>query len=161
MFIVRRSSALVAVAFAVCTMGLAQRAFAQGPLPPPSAAPARPFAVEYYYKVKWGHQEEFIELYKKNHYPILQRLQKMGYIREMSAAYPINHAGEEKRWDFRFTIVFKDAIAALPDEALDALIVKELYPDQATFEKEEQRRFELLIEHMDVPIQVDDLSKWP
>lgn len=82
----------------------------------------------------------------------------MGHILEMSAAFPVNHAGEDKRWDFRFTIVYRDAIAAHeePSEAL----VKELFPDQAAFRKEEQRRFELLIEHMDIAIAIDDLKSW-
>ncbi|MEP7338875.1 MAG: hypothetical protein ABI977_14165, partial [Acidobacteriota bacterium] len=31
-------------------------------------------------------------------------------------------------------------------------IVKKLYPDQATFKREEQRRFEILIAHWDVPL---------
>lgn len=161
MSIVRLRTDLASLLVALVVMGFSHRAAAQAPAVTPSTAAAQPLAVEYYYKVKWGHQEEFLDLYKKNHYPILKRLQKLGYIREMSAAFPINHAGEDKRWDFRFTIVFKDAVAALPDAALDAAIVKELYPDQETFKKEEQRRFELLIEHMDVPIEVDDLAKWP
>ena len=33
----------------------------------------RPFAVEYYYTVKWGHTDEFIRLFKKNHYPLLKK----------------------------------------------------------------------------------------
>lgn len=122
------------------------------------AAPA-PFTVEYYYKVRWGHFDEFLELYKKNHYPILQRLQHMGRIVSMSVAYPINHAGEANRWDMRFTIVWKDAATA-HDDFDSSAIVKELYPDQTKFKAEEQRRFELLIEHMDVPVFVEDPAKW-
>ncbi|PYX63532.1 MAG: hypothetical protein DMG78_31585, partial [Acidobacteria bacterium] len=30
----------------------------------------QPFAIEYYYKAKWGHAEEFLALFKKNHYPV-------------------------------------------------------------------------------------------
>jgi hypothetical protein len=30
-----------------------------------------PYVVEYYYKAKWGHAEEFLALFKKNHYPVL------------------------------------------------------------------------------------------
>ena len=26
----------------------------------------------YFYRVTWGHQEEFVELFKKNHYPVLK-----------------------------------------------------------------------------------------
>ena len=32
----------------------------------------KPFVVEYYYKAKWGHADEFIRLFKKNHYPHMQ-----------------------------------------------------------------------------------------
>jgi len=38
-------------------------------------------------------------------------------------------------------------------------IVKRLYPDQATFKKEEQRRFEILDAHWDVPLNELDLDK--
>ena len=31
------------------------------------------FTVENYYKVKWGHADEFISLWKVNHYPLLKK----------------------------------------------------------------------------------------
>jgi len=123
---------------------------------PPSA---KPFAVEYYYKVKWGYFDEFMDLYVRNHYPILQRQQQTGRIVSMSAAYPVNHASEPARWDFRFTIVWKDAATA-HDDFDPSAILKELYPDQEKFKKEEQRRFELLLEHTDIPVVLDDLAQW-
>ena len=119
-----------------------------------------PFPVEYYYKVRWGHFDEFLELYQKNHYPILQRLQEQGEILEMSAVSPFYHAGEGARWDFRFTIVWKNASVAHDLDADREPILQELYPDRATFAAEEQRRFELLEEHMDVPIVVHDIAEW-
>ena len=30
-----------------------------------------PFSVEYYYKIRWGHVDEWMALYRKNHYPVL------------------------------------------------------------------------------------------
>jgi hypothetical protein len=128
---------------------------------PAAQAPAasRPYAVEYYYKVKWGHFDEFMELYRRNHYPILLREQALGRILRMEAAFPRNHAGEANRWDMRFTIVWKDV--TMTADAFDTSgIIKELYPDQAKFKAEEQRRFEILVEHIDVPVRVDDLSGW-
>jgi len=123
-----------------------------------AAAPAT-FTVEYYYKIKWGFQSEWMELYKRNHYPVLLEQQKLGRIVRMSAVTPVNHAGEASRWDFRFTIVWKDA--AIAHDGFDSgAIIKALYPDQERFRKEEQRRFELLLEHMDIPVAVDDLSSW-
>ena len=41
-----------------------------------SAVPAaqdKPYVVEYYYKAKWGYADEFLTLFKKNHYPLLKR----------------------------------------------------------------------------------------
>ena len=146
---------LVAAALPVARLSSVEQtpaAISQGPS-------SRPFAVEYYYQVQWGHFDEFMELYKRNHYPILQRQQKLGRIISMSATYPVYHAGEAKRWDMRFTIVWKDAATA-NDDFDSSGIIKELYPDQVKFRKEEQRRFELLVEHMDVPVNVDDLAGW-
>lgn len=155
-----RRSVFVTLALAaiVSTHASRQVVFAQAGPQPSVISTAKPFVFEFYYKVKWGYLDEFLALYKKNHYPILQRLHKLGHILEMSAAFPVNHAGEEKRWDFRFTIVYRDALAA--HEETNAALVRELFPDQATFTKEEQRRFELLVEHMDVAITVDDLKGW-
>ena len=119
----------------------------------------KPFAVEYYYKVKWGHFAEFMELYKRNHYPVLEKLQEQGDIVEMRAAYPFYHSGEDSRWDFRFTIVWKNVEIAHADADRTA-ILEELYPDQEKFEAEEQRRFQILLEHTDVPIVEEDFAGW-
>ena len=39
-----------------------------------------PFVVEYYYKTKWGYADEFIRLFKKNHYPVLKKQMENGRI---------------------------------------------------------------------------------
>ncbi len=41
---------------------------------PPQVGIGQPYTVEYYYKVQWGHQEEFLQLFLKNHYPVLEKL---------------------------------------------------------------------------------------
>lgn len=109
------------------------------------------FVVEYYYKTKWGYADEFLRLFKKNHLPVLKKQIEMGRMTRVKVEKPRYHATEDGRWDFRVTIVFKNAATAFapsPEEE----IVKQLYPDQETFKKEEQRRFEILISHWDVPI---------
>ena len=148
---------LIAPAAIVPTLLWARRELSAQARP---AAAARPFTVEYYYKVRWGHFAEFKELYQRNHYPLLKRYQQMGRIVSMSAAYPVYHAGEGARWDMRFTIVWKDAATA-HDDFDQTPTIRELYPDQAKFRAEEQRRFELLVEHIDVPVVIDDWSGWP
>ena len=111
----------------------------------------QPFVVEYYYKAKWGYADEFIQLFKKNHYPILKKQVELGRMLQVTAVRPRYHTTEEGRWDYRVTIVFKNAAAATDNSGEDALI-KQLYPDQATYRREEQRRFEILIAHWDVPL---------
>lgn len=121
----------------------------------PDAAAAqapKPYAVEYYYRVRWGHLDEFLGLYRKNHYPVLKKEMELGRILEVRAVTPQHHLPEESRWDLKVTIVFRDARTA--NEEFDAgPIVRELYPDQETFQREEQRRFQLLEAHWDVPLR--------
>ena len=120
-----------------------------GAAAPPTADD--PFVVEYYYKVRWGHQEEFLTLFRKNHLPILEKERAMGRILEIRAVAPRYHGTEESRWDYRVTIVFRDVAAAF-SPGLSEAERRQLYPDQATFAREEQRRFEILEAHWDVPV---------
>ena len=124
-----------------------------------STATAQPFVVEYYYKTSWGALDEFRSLFRKNHYPVLMKEQALGRIVRVAIDYPRYHATEDGRWDMRVTIVFKDAATALAPFDNSA-ILKELYPDQATFQKEERRRFELLDAHWDLPVRAEDLATW-
>lgn len=109
------------------------------------------FTVEYYYKTKWGYADEFLQLFKKNHLPVLKKQVEMGRLTRIKIEKPRYHATEDGRWDFRVTLVFKSAAVAFSPSP-EAEIIKQLYPDQATFKKEEARRFEILIAHWDVPL---------
>jgi hypothetical protein len=130
------------------------------PLQNGAAADAKdePYVVEYYYKVKWGHAEEFLTLFKKNHYPVLKKEIEMGRILRVSVISPRLHGTEDGRWDYRVTIVFKSAAIANDNFDSEAL-ARQLYPDQETFKKEEQRRFEILDAHWDLPIKDVQLDK--
>ncbi len=119
----------------------------------------RPFVVEYYYKAKWGHADEFIRLFKKNHYPVLKKQVESGRMLRVSAVKPRYHATEEGRWDYRVTIVFKNVETAFAPASEEEAIKKELFPDQATFHAEEERRFEILQAHWDVPIDDVELEQ--
>ncbi len=130
----------------------------------PSALPAqtadtsgKPFVVEYYYKAKWGSADEFLQLFKKNHYPLLKKQVEMGRMLKVWMDQPRYHTTEDGRWDYRVTIVFKTSTVANEPFDEDA-IKKQLWPDQATYQKEEQRRFEILLSHWDLPIRTLDLE---
>lgn len=117
----------------------------------------QPFAVEYYYKAKWGYAEEFLRLFKKNHYPVLKKQVEMGRMLKVWMGQPRYHATEDGRWDYRVTIVFKNATVANEPFDEDAL-KKQLFPDQETYAKEEQRRFAILDAHWDLPLKAVDLD---
>jgi hypothetical protein len=117
----------------------------------------QPYAIEYYYKAKWGHADEFLTLFKKNHYPVLKKEMELGRMLKVTMATPRYHATEDGRWDFRVTIVFKNATIA-NDNFDSGALIKQMYPDQETYKKEEQRRFEILESHSDVPIKDVDLD---
>jgi hypothetical protein len=124
--------------------------FAQAPKP-------KPYVVEYYYKAKWGHAQEFLDLFKKNHYPLLKKQVEMGRMLSVDMVTPRYHMTEGARWDYRVTIVFKDAPTAFAEFDEQALI-RQMYPDQTTYKKEEQQRFEILEAHWDLPISTVDLN---
>ena len=117
----------------------------------------QPYVIEYYYKAKWGHAEEFLALFKKNHYPVLKKEIELGRMLKVSMTVPRYHTTEDGRWDYRVTIVFKNAAIA-NDDFDSSVVIKQLYPDQETYKKEEQRRFEILDAHWDLPIKDVDLD---
>src|SRR5499427_6889876 len=119
----------------------------------PSTSAEKPFVVEYYYKVKWGYADEFLTLFEKNHYPLLQKQVEMGRMLKVSAVQPRYHSTEDGRWDYRVTIVFKNATVANDSSFDEKALIQQMYPDQATYKKEEQRRFEILEGHWDLPIK--------
>ncbi|HMK39549.1 MAG TPA: hypothetical protein VK569_09425 [Bacteroidota bacterium] len=161
-------SALSLLGFALFTFlvtilgGFAMNAHAGGKqpgsemlVPPPEE---KPVVIEYYYKAKWGYADEFITLFKKNHYPVLKKQIAMGRILQVAVATPRFHNTEDGRWDYRVTLTFKNAQTAFGEFDSEP-INKELYPDQETFKKEEQRRFEILLAHWDLPVNALDLEK--
>jgi hypothetical protein len=124
--------------------------FAQGA--PPQGAADQPYTMEYYYKTPWGHQQEFLNLFLKNHYPLLQAIQKTGRILSVKIETPANHMTEDARWDYRVTIVWKNSTVATTANPDEEALIQQLWPDQAKYRAEEQRRFEILLAHWDLPV---------
>src|SRR5476651_765998 len=108
-----------------------------------------PITIENYYKIKWGYADEFIALWKKNHYPLLKKLQEKGDIISIKAETPIIHSSEDSRWDFKVIITFKTEHLAF-DYSIIEPFKKQLFPDSENYAKAEQHRFELVIAHLDV-----------
>jgi hypothetical protein len=109
-----------------------------------------PVTVAYFYKIKWGFHDEFIELFKKNHYPVLEAQVESGRLLSIEAFTPRFHGEGRSDWTFLSVLVYKDWQAF--GERTDPNLIKKLYPDQEQFKKDEQRRFELVEAHWDIPL---------
>lgn len=134
----------------IFTAGVAAAARAQGA--PPQGVAGQPYAVEYYYKCQWGHQQEFLDLFLKNHWPLLKKIESTGRIVSLKIETPAYHTTEDGRWDYRVTIVYKDSTAATTANPDEEQFIHELWPNQVKYKMEEQRRFEILLAHWDLPL---------
>jgi hypothetical protein len=129
---------------------------AQAPATQSAQNPER--TVWYFYKVKWGFQDEFVDLFRRNHLPVLKEEMKSGRIKDVKTVVPTYHGDGRADWTFAVVITFRDA-AALLGPSDDEAIQRRLFPDRAKFLKEEQRRFEILDAHWDVPLNQVDLDR--
>jgi hypothetical protein len=129
---------------------LAQPLLAQGA--PPQGAANQPYTMEYYYKAQWGHQQEFLQLFLKNHYPLLMKSVESGRMVSVKIETPANHMTEDARWDYRVTIRFKNSTVATTPDPQEASWIAQLWPDQPAYKREEERRFQILLAHWDLPV---------
>jgi hypothetical protein len=139
-----------AILAALFFVSIAPAVRAQGA--PPQGAADKPYVMEFYYKVHWGHQKEFLDLFLKNHFPLLRKIEESGRILALTIETPANHMTEDSRWDYRVTITYKNSTVATTANPDEEALLKKLYPDQAIYQREEQRRFELLLAHWDLPV---------
>jgi len=121
--------------------------------PPAGAAEVRTW---YFYTVKWGFQDEFLDLFQRNHYPLLKARMEAGHYSSIRTYTPRYHGDGRADWTFAVELVERPGSTGLPTEAD---IVKKLYPDQVTFRREEQRRFEILEAHWDTPLSAVDFER--
>jgi hypothetical protein len=121
----------------------------------PSAAVAandKPYVVEWVYKVKWGHADEYWQIFKKYQIPILNREKELGYVTSFTVYRPGLHTSEDSRWEFMFMIVYKNQASS----GHGTEVGKQLFPDQEAFKREENHRWELVEAHWDLPIRQID-----
>jgi hypothetical protein len=111
----------------------------------------RPVEVAYFYRTRWGHHDEFLELFTRNHLPVLREQVDSGRMLDVRVQVPRFHGDGRADWDVLVTIVYRDW-AAMEDHS-EREIVERLYPDRARHQAEERRRFELLDAHWDVPLE--------
>ena len=110
-----------------------------------------------FYRIAAGRQDEWLALYKKYHYPIMQYEIKQGLVKS-ETMYKRGVHELSPNWDFVAVIVYRDLDAEVEVEKERAQVMKTVFPDKADFEAGDRKRWELTTEHWDeklveVPIQ--------
>jgi hypothetical protein len=142
---------VAAMMIVAATVGLGQARAVSAPGQAPARSASSEKRVWYFYTVKWGKQDRFVDLFQKNHYPIL-KAQVGTRLSSVKTFVPSYHGDGRGERTFAVEIVYKDQQAEITPWAEEEATVKKLYPDQAKFRAEEQERFDLLTAHWDVPL---------
>ena len=112
---------------------------------------SEPIEILYFYRTKWGAHDEFMRLFRKNHWPILRDQLGAGRFTDVHLAMPRFHGDGRADWDIVVSITYRDW-AAIEDHS-EADIARRLFPEQETYQAEERRRFALLEAHWDVVLE--------
>ena len=115
-------------------------------------ADQRPYQVEWVYRIQYGHQAEWWKIFQKYQIAILDREKSLGYVSGYIVQRPGLHTDENSRWDYRVIITYANWAGSTHEGEVE----KQLFPDQATHDAEEQRRWELTLNHWDLPIHEVD-----
>jgi hypothetical protein len=151
-----RTRTLAAAALSLALAGAA--VLAARAQPPAGAAMSAARTTWYFYKVKWGAQDEFLDLFQRNHHPVLKARLDAGHYASVRTFTPTYHGDGRADWTFAVELVERAGATGTPSEQE---VIKKLYPDQKRFREEEQRRFELLEAHWDVPLSAVDFASRP
>lgn len=117
-----------------------------------SVAANAPYQVEWVYHVKYGHQGEWWKIFRKYQVAILDREKELGFVTDYHIDRPGLHTSEDAHWDYRIIITYPRYEASQHEGEVE----RQLFPDKAAFDREEDRRWELTLNHWDLPIHQMD-----
>jgi hypothetical protein len=145
MLLIKRS--LLGMTAASTVLGLFGAASAQD-----TPANDRPYEVEWVYRVQYGHQDEWWKIFQRYQIAILDREKQLGFVTKYVVERPGLHTSEDSRWDYRVVINY----ANWAGSTHEGEVQRALFPDQTVLKQEEQRRWELTLNHWDLPIHEID-----
>ncbi len=120
-----------------------------------AVAADRPYQVEWVYYVKYGHQGEWWKIFQKYQVAILDRTKQLGFVTDYHIDKPGLHTSEDAHWDYRIIIDYPNYEASRHEGEVQ----HQIFPDTVAFDKAENRRWELTVNHWDLPIhQIDPHS---
>lgn len=144
-----RYSRLVPIVAAAVAIPLGAAA-AQPPTP-------KPYQVEWVYRIKYGYQAEWWKIFQTYQIAILDREKQLGYVTNYIVQRPGLHTSEDARWDYRIIITYPNWEGSTHEGEID----RQLFTDRAAEAKDDQRRWELTLNHWDLPIHEIDPHATP
>ena len=120
--------------------------------PSPTPAVEKPYQVEWVYRVRYGYQDEWWRIFQKYQIAILDREKQLGYVSNYIVVKPGLHTSEDSRWDYRIVITYPNYSGA----SHEGEVQRQLFPNDTALKTDEQRRWELTLNHWDLPIRVAD-----
>ena len=108
-------------------------------IPPPAGSPV---TMAVYYRVPPGKRHDWLTLYRKYHYPVMQRFLKDGILKSINI-YQRRFRAETPAWDYEVILVWRDWNALEEGHVKEPGVIRSMYSDMADYESADQRRFEL------------------
>jgi hypothetical protein len=113
-----------------------------------------------FYKVPPGKQDEWLALYKKFHYPIMQYQKAHGQVISETVYTRAIHQLSPS-WDFAIVIVAPPAEKRPKPEYNRSQLIRKLFPDIEEYVKGEKARWSLTVEHWDESWTEVDVENHP
>jgi hypothetical protein len=111
-------------------------------IPPPAGSPV---TMAVYYRVPPGKRTEWLALYRKYHYPVMQQFVKDGLIKSINI-YQRRFRAQSPAWDYEVVLVWRDWNAIEEGHVKEPGLISSMYSDMADYERADQHRFELQAE---------------
>lgn len=101
-----------------------------------------PVTMQVFYKVPPGKQVEWLNLYKKYHYPVMQQFVTDGILKSVNI-YRRRFRADSPAWDYEAVLIWRDWAAIDEGHVKEPGLIRKMYPDLSAYQTADQRRFEL------------------
>src|SRR5690242_7554841 len=128
---IRLLSALLAVVCLI-TLPVGQPGSKVASAQTPTGYSGGPVTNASFYRIAPGHMDEWLALYKKYHYPIMQYEIKQGLVKS-ETMYKRGIHELSPAWDYFVVIVYRDMDAEVEVQKERAKVMKAVFPDTADF----------------------------
>lgn len=133
---------LAAAMFVAFLIGGSQKPGVSQTVGTSAVAPGGPVTMAVYYKLPPGKKAEWLNLYKKYHYPVMNQFVKDGIIKSIHI-YQRRLPAQSPAWDYEVVLVWRDWAAIEEGHVKEPGLIETMYPDSAAYMAADKQRFTL------------------